>query len=214
MKKVSLSGSRRANVGSKDASELRKNGRIPCVVYGGKEQVHFHAKENDLNKIVWSPEVFEVTIDLEGGGTERAVIQEIQFHPVNNKLVHVDFLHIQDDKAVKVSLPVKVKGAAEGVKKGGKLYQNYRKLAVLGLPKHLPEVIEANIDNLNIGDDIRVKDLNVEGLTFLDTPASVVVAVKTTRNVAEEPAAAAPATAGAAPAAKAAAPAAKAPAKK
>ena len=210
MKKVSLSGSRRANVGSKDASELRKNGRIPCVVYGGKEQVHFHAKENDLKKIVWSPEVFEVNIDLDGG-SERAVIQEIQFHPVTNRLVHIDFLHIADDKPVKVNLPVKMKGAAEGVKKGGKLFQNYRKLTVSGLPKHLPEVIEVNIDNLNIGDDIRVKDLNVEGLTFLDTPASVVVAVKTTRNVAEEPAAAA---AAAAPAKAAAAPAAKAPAKK
>jgi large subunit ribosomal protein L25 len=215
MKSVSLSGSRRANVGKKDAAALRTSGNVPCVIYGGKEQIHFTAKELDLSKVIWSADAFEVKLNLDGK-EYRSIVQDIQFHPVNDKLVHVDFLEISDEKKVKFNIPVKLTGAAEGVKKGGKLMQNFRKLAVSGLPKHLPDAITIPIDDLNIGDGVRVRELKVEGLTFLDNASSFVVSVQVTRNVEETPAAGAtPAAATpAAGATAAAAPAAKAPEKK
>ncbi|HLP12731.1 MAG TPA: 50S ribosomal protein L25/general stress protein Ctc [Flavobacteriales bacterium] len=213
MKSVSLSGSARTNVGKKDAAALRKNGNIPCVIYGGKEQIHFTAKELDLSKVIWSADAYEVKLSVDGKD-HRAIVQDIQFHPVNDRLVHVDFLEISDDKKVKFNIPVKLTGAAEGVKKGGKLIQNFRKLAVSGLPKHLPDTINIAIDDLNIGDGVRVRELKAEGLTFLDNPSSYVVSVQVTRNVEEPAAAAATPAAGATPAAAAAAPAAKAPEKK
>jgi large subunit ribosomal protein L25 len=219
MKSVSLSGSPRAGVGKKDAAALRKSGNVPCVIYGGKEQVHFTAKELDLSKIIWSSDAYEVKLNV-GGKDHRAIVQDIQFHPVNDRLVHVDFLEISDEKKVKFNIPVKLNGAAEGVKKGGRLIQNFRKLAVLGFPKHLPDAIDINIDNLNIGDGVRVRELKAEGLTFLDNASSYVVSVQVTRNVEEPVAGATPAagaTAAATPAAGAATPAtpaAKAPEKK
>lgn len=209
MKTVSLSGSRRANVGKKDASAIRKSGKVPCVIYGGKEQVHFTCSELELGKIVWSPDAHEVKLNIDGK-EHRSFIQDIQFHPVNDRLVHVDFLEIHDDKPVKIKLPVKLSGVSEGVKKGGKLVQNFRKLTVSGLPSKLPDVIDVSISDLNIGDGVRVRELNVDGLKFLDNASSYVVSVQITRNVEETPAAAA---AGAATPA-AAAPAAKAPAAK
>lgn len=204
MKTVSLSGSPRANVGKKGADALRKSGQIPGVIYGGKEQAHIVLNEIDLSKIVWSPNVFEVLINVEGSHY-RTIIQDIQFHPVTDKVVHIDFLELHDNKKIKVKLPIKFTGSPEGVKKGGKLVQNFRKLHVQALPGKLPELIEVNIEHLNIGDGIRVRELNIDGLTFLDNPASYLVAVQVTRNVeAETPAAdAKAATPAAAPAAKA-----------
>ena len=205
MKTVQLSGSRRANVGKKGADAVRKNGQVPGVIYGGKEQVHVTLNEIELSKIVWSPNVYEVKVNVDGS-EHRTIIQDIQFHPVTDKVVHIDFLELNDNKKIKVKLPVKFVGAPEGVKKGGKLVQNFRKLQVSALPGKLPDFIEVNIDHLNIGEGIRVRELNVDGITFLDNPASYLVAVQVTRNVeAETPAADAK---GAAPA-KAAAPAAK-----
>jgi large subunit ribosomal protein L25 len=214
MKSVSLSGSSRTNVGKKDAAAIRNSGNVPCVIYGGKEQVHFTVKELDLSKMIWSSDAYEVKLTVDEKAY-RAIVQDIQFHPVNDRLVHVDFLQIFDDKKVKFPIPVKLTGAAEGVKKGGRLIQNFRKLNVLGFPKHLPDDISIAIDDLNIGDGVRVRELKVEGLTFLDNPSSYVVSVQITRNV-EEPVAAATPAAGATPAAAAtpAAPAAKAPEKK
>ncbi|HYG51203.1 MAG TPA: 50S ribosomal protein L25/general stress protein Ctc [Flavobacteriales bacterium] len=213
MKSVSLSGSLRTNVGKKDAAALRKSGNVPCVIYGGKEQIHFTAKELDLSKMIWSSDAYEVKLTV-GGKDHRAIVQDIQFHPVNDRLVHVDFLEIAEDKKVKFQIPVKLTGAAEGVKKGGRLIQNFRKLTVLGLPKHLPDTIDVAIDHLNIGDGVRVRELKVEGLTFLDNASSYVVSVQVTRNVEEPAAAAATPAASATPAAAPAAPAAKAPEKK
>jgi large subunit ribosomal protein L25 len=217
MKSVTLSGSLRASVGKKDSAALRKSGKIPCVIYGGKEQVHFTCNELELGKIVWSPNAHEVKLTVDGK-QYRSFIQDIQFHPVNDKLVHVDFLEVDANKPVKIQIPVRINGAAEGVKKGGKLMQNFRKLTVQALPDKLPDTIELNVDALNIGDGIRVRELNIEGLKFLDNASSYVVSVQITRNVEEPAAAAAATTAAATPAAgatpAAAAPAAKAPEKK
>lgn len=201
MKKVSLSGSRRANVGKKDASELRNSGRIPCVLYGLGEQIHFSAAEIQLKKIVWSPNVYEVEIDLDGK-KHRSIIQDLQFHPVDDRLLHVDFLAVSD-KPVKVKLPVVVEGTAEGVKKGGRLAQNFRKLQVLGKIEDMPETININVEKFEIGDGVRVSEMNIKGLKFLDTPTAVVVGVQTSRKVAEEEPAKEAATAAATPAADA-----------
>lgn len=209
MKTVSLSGSSRANVGKKDAAAIRESGNIPCVIYGGKEQKHFTVNEIALSKIVWSPSATQVVLNIDGK-EYKSIIQDIQFHPVTDRVNHVDFLELHDDKKVKFKLPVKLVGSPEGVKKGGKLIQNFRKLTVQALPKHLPDNVEVNIEHLNIGDGIRIRELNVDGLKFLDNASSYLVSVQTTRNVAEEPAAAATPAKAAAPAAAAA----KAPAKK
>jgi large subunit ribosomal protein L25 len=205
MKKVSLSGSPRANVGSKDASLLRKAERIPCVVYGTGEQIHFSVKEIDLKKIIWNPEVFNVELNIDGK-TFSTIVKDVQFHPVTDRLVHVDFLSVVPGKPFKVKLPVRITGTAEGVKKGGKLIQNFRKMLVWGTIDKMPDAIEVNVDALEIGSMIRVKDVALEGIKLLEAPEAVIAAVKVTRNVAaeEETKAAAPAT----PAAAAATPAA------
>jgi large subunit ribosomal protein L25 len=182
MKKVSLSGSPRANVGKKDASDLRRENLIPCVLYGGNEQVHFSAVENDLKKIIWSPEVFNVELTI-GGKKTNAIVKDVQFHKVNDRLQHIDFLELVPGKEVKLRLPVRFEGAAEGVKKGGKLMVNYRKMKVLGSPEKLPEAIIVNIDGLDIGDNFRVKEISLDGIKVLEAPESVVVGVATTRNV-------------------------------
>lgn len=204
MKKVSLSGSPRANVGKKDASDLRKKNQIPCVVYGSGEQISFTALENDLKKIVWNPNVYQIELDI-AGKKVNTIMKDIQFHPVNDRVIHVDFLELIPNKAVKVKIPVRLTGTAEGVKKGGKLFQNFRKLSLTATPEKLPDVIEVKVDDLNIGDMIRIKQLKYEGVKFLEAPEAVVAAVKTSRAVAvEDPKAVAPA-AGAAAAAPAAA---------
>jgi len=221
MKKVSLSGSLRANVGKKDASALRKEGRVPCVVYGGKEQTAFHVSEIELKKIVWSPSVYAVELNIDGK-VIPAVIKDIQFHPVTDRTHHIDFLELVAGKDVKVNIPVKLNGIPEGVKKGGKLYQNFRKLAVAGTLETIPETIELNVEGLNIGDNIRVRELALQGIKILELPEAVIASVKVTRNVEEPVAAVAAATPAAGAVAdpkaatdpKAAAPAAKAPEKK
>lgn len=195
MKKVSLSGSTRSNVGKKDASDLRKAGQVPCVVYGGTEQISFSALENDLKKIVWNPNVYNVELTLNGDKKMNTIIKDVQFHPVTDRLVHIDFLELVPNKAVKVKLPVRLIGSAEGVKKGGKLVQNYRKVTVMGVPEKLPDAIEINVEALNIGDMIRVKQVSMEGIRLLEVPESVIAAVQTTRNVAADDKAAAAATA-------------------
>lgn len=193
MKTVTLSGSRRANVGKKDSLAIRKSGKVPCVIYGGKEQVHFTCSELELGKIIWSPNAYEIKLNIDGK-EHRSFIQDIQFHPVNEKLVHVDFLELHESKPAKIKIPVKLNGAAEGVKKGGRLVQAFRKLTVQALPGKFPETIDIKIDDLNIGDGVRVRELNVPGLKFLDNASSYVVSVQVTRNV-EEPVAGAPAAA-------------------
>lgn len=180
MKQVSLSGSLRAGVGRKDAAELRKAKRVPAVIYGNGTQTHFHASYIDMGKIIFTANVFEVIIDIDGKKTP-AIIQEIQLDPVSDKIVHVDFLELVEGKAVKIKLPVSLVGVSKGVRAGGKLSQVFRKLAVVGEKKSLPEAIEISIENLKIGQDVRVRDIKIPGLKFLDPAAAVVVAVKAAR---------------------------------
>jgi len=220
-----LSGSPRANVGKTDAAALRAKGLVPCVIYGSGEQIHFSADTRDFKNIIFTPETNLVEISVDGK-KYKTVLQEAQYHKINDRLIHADFLQVTEDKPVTVQLPVRTVGQAEGVKAGGKLTIKMRKVKVRGLIANLPEAIELNIDHLVIGKSISAGDVNIDGITLLHPKNISIVSVNTTRNVTAEetaaPAAGAATAATPAAAAKGAAPAApakgaapaKAPAKK
>ena len=211
MKSVSISGSPRENVGKKDAKELRRKEQVPCVLYGGKEQIHFSAEEKAFKDLIYTPEVHTVELAI-GGTTYNAILQEIQYHPLRESILHVDFLELSPKKPVKINVPVKLIGVAAGVKEGGRLDKKLRLLKVTALPADLPDTIEVNVEHLNVGDTVKVKEITSKKWTILDAPHAVIATVKGKRVEAVEatPAAGAPAAAPAGAAAKA--PAAAAPA--
>jgi large subunit ribosomal protein L25 len=204
MKSVSISGSPRANVGKRNSKDLRASGQVPCVLYGGKEQIHFSAPILEFKQLVYSPDAYTVNLTIDGK-EYKATMQEIQFDTITDHIMHIDFLQLFEDKPTLMDIPVKFIGTSIGARQGGKLVANVRRLKVRSLPKDLPDTIDINIENLNLGQVIRVKDLSVPGVQFLDTPNMVIVTVRTTRNVvaAEEAPGAKPAAGAAAkPAAK------------
>jgi large subunit ribosomal protein L25 len=206
MKIVTLSGSPRANVGKVDAKAIRAKGHVPCVIYGAGEQIHFSADIRHFKNIIFTPETNLVNVEVDGK-TYKTVLQEAQYHKINDRLIHADFLQVTEDKPVTVQLPVKTIGTSEGVKAGGKLTIKLRKLKVRGLIAKLPEYIELNIEKLAIGKSISAGDIQIDGLTLLHPKNISVVSVDTTRTVAtaeETPAAAAKAAPAPAAAAKAA----------
>lgn len=211
MKQVSLSGSHRENVGRKGAQELRNSGRIPGVIYGGAKQVPFSIKRNDWDKIASKPDTLQINIEV-GGQTYPTIVQESQQHPVTDLITHIDLLELIPGKVVKTTLPVRTIGTSEGVRNGGKLMQNYRKVRISGIPEHIPDDIQLDISGMMIGDMIRIKDIKIEGVTILEAEASAVLAVQVTR--ASQADATAAAAAGATAAAGGAAPAAAAAKKK
>jgi large subunit ribosomal protein L25 len=205
MKSVAISGSIRSNVGKKDAKALRVSGLVPCILYGGTEQVSFAVEERAFKPLVYTPDVHVVELDL-GGKSYKAVMKELQLHPVTDKILHVDFLEVISGKAVTMALPVKFEGTAPGVRAGGKLIRKMRKISVRGPVDQIPEAITVDVSKLEIGAAIRVVDITVPGLALLDKPNNTVVTVRITRNVVDESAAAttaAPAAGAAAPAADA-----------
>ena len=186
MKTVSLSGSLREDVGSKGAKALRKEGQVPGVVYGNGGNIHFHVKETDLNKLVFTPEVHFVSIELDGN-EHKAIFKEIQFHPVTDRITHFDLLAVSEDKIISIALPVKLTGSSPGVLNGGKLSQNYRKIKLKALAKDLPEFLSIDISELKIGMSIRLGEIEVPNVTLLGDMRDVIVSVKTSRNaVADE----------------------------
>ncbi len=209
MKSVSISGSPRVNVGKTDATALRNAKQVPCVLYGGKEQVHFSVLEADFKNLIYTPSVNTVNLDI-AGKKYNAILQEAQFHSVKDNLLHVDFLEIVAGKPVTMNIPVRTTGTSPGVRNGGKLNKKLKTLRVKGLVEKMPDTIDVAIDNLEIGQGVRVSDIKLDGLTFLNAQNITVVSVQITRAVAAEAAAPATAAKAAAPAAaKAAAPAAK-----
>lgn len=180
MKKVQLSGSSRANVGKKGAKATRDAGLVPCVLYGQGEQTHFAVKTIDIEKIVYSPDVYQVELDVDGKKAV-AVIQELQQHPVKDTIQHVDFLELNEKKEVKVGLPVRLTGNSRGVMAGGRLLQVFRRLNVLALPGDLPEAIVVDITKLRIGQAIRIKDVANDKLKILDAANAVIVSVARSR---------------------------------
>lgn len=192
MKTVTLSGSPRANVGKVDAAALRAQGNVPCVIYGGKEQVHFYADIRAFKPIIFTPNAHVVEINLDGK-VYKTVLQEAQYHKINDNLIHADFLELIDGKPVTVEIPVRLNGQSEGVKKGGKLTVKLRKLKARGLANVLPDYIDIDIEKLDIGGSVAVGDINLEGVTLLNAKNVSVVSVQTTRAAAAAEASAAPA---------------------
>ncbi len=177
-----MSGSLRENVGKKDAKAQRLNGMIPCVLYGGKEQKLFVMEESQFRNLLYTPEVKYAEISLDGN-TYRAIVQETQFHPITDKLLHVDFLEVTDNKPITIEIPFKITGTSPGVLKGGFLHKRVRKLKVRGLLEHIPEDITADISKLDIEDMIKIGDIAIDNLTIVDNPNKVIVSVNQTRNV-------------------------------
>ena len=184
MKTVTLSGSPRANVGRTDANALRNAGKVPCVIYGGKEQIHFSAEEKAFKNIIFTPDACQVEVDL-NGKKYRTILQEVQYHRLTDKLIHADFLEIVDGKPITMNIPVKTIGTSEGVRAGGKLTEKLRKLKARGLANKLPDTIDINIEKLTIGKSVIVGEINIDGVELLNAKNVSVVSVNTTRAVAQ-----------------------------
>ena len=184
MKSVSISGSLRENVGKKDAKSQRAKGLIPAVLYGNKQQKHLLIDEKAINPLIYTPEVKYVELTV-GEETHKVIIQELQFHPVNGKLLHVDFLEITDNKPFTIEIPILTEGSSPGVLQGGKLSKKVRKIKVKGLLQHIPENIKLNISGLNILDNIKVEDVKIGNIEIVENPAKVLVSVLSSRNVEE-----------------------------
>ncbi len=187
MKEISVSGQKRATTGKKAAKELRKEGLVPCNLYGEKrgenglpEALSFAITASQLRKVVYTPHVYIVNMTIDGE-PHKAVIKELQFHPTTEALLHVDFLEVNEAKPITIGIPVKLNGLAQGVRDGGKLSQAVRQLNVTAPYTQIPEVLDIDVTNLNLGKAIKVADLNFQGLEIA-TPAQVVVcSVKATR---------------------------------
>lgn len=180
MKTAQLSGSLRANVGKKDAKALRNEGMVPCVLYGQGEQTHFAVKRVPLEKLVFSPDVYQIELDIDGKKA-KAIIRELQQHPTKDTVQHIDFLELNDAKEVRVKLPVRLSGSSRGVRAGGKLMQVFRHMQCQGLPSALPEEINIDISPMRIGQSFRVSNIEIPGVKILDPANAVVVAVKMAR---------------------------------
>lgn len=185
MKKVSLSGSVRKNVGKKDAKLMRREGFVPSVLYGNKEQVHFSIKENDLNKIVFTPNVYLIDVDVDGKKVQ-AILKDVQIHPVTERVLHADFQEVIEGKKVKINIPIAISGLSMGVKNGGKLVQNFRTLTAEALAENLPDTVNIDVTDLKIGGKTRVGELGIEGVSFLNPESAVVVAVQMARGATVE----------------------------
>jgi large subunit ribosomal protein L25 len=184
MKIVSLSGSLRASVGSVNATALRNEGKVPCVIYGGKEQIHFSALEKDFKTIIFTPDACQVEVNIDGK-KYLTILQETQFHRLTDRLIHADFLEIVEGKPLTMQIPVKTVGTSEGVRAGGKLTIKLRKLKVRGLANKLPDTIDINIEKLVIGKSVTVGEINIDGVELLNAKNVSVVSVNTTRAVAQ-----------------------------
>jgi large subunit ribosomal protein L25 len=185
MKSVEIQGNVRTEVGSKFAKAERKAGNVPCVVYGGEAPIHFSAPTLAFRGLVYTAEAKTAKITV-GDTTVEAVIQDIQFHPVTDQLMHIDFIQLVDGKAVTMNIPVVLHGQARGVLNGGKLKTILRQLTVRAVPGQFPESIELNIAELRIGKSIRVSDVPAEGFEILNADTAVIVTVKKARGAMDE----------------------------
>ncbi len=180
MKVFELKGTLRTDLGKKATKADRAGENVPCVLYGGAENVHFNATVSDLRKLIYSPDVYIVNLTVEGK-TCKAIMKALQFHPVSDKVLHIDFLEVTDSKPVVVEIPVQLNGLAEGVKAGGKLALEMRKLRVKGIYTNLPEKINLDVTNLGLGKTIQVGALKFDNFDILNAKNAVVAQVKLTR---------------------------------
>jgi large subunit ribosomal protein L25 len=180
MKTIAISGSPRENVGKRDAKELRYEGKVPAVLYGGKEQQHFAVVIADLRDVIYTPDVNFVEIDVNGVKT-KAIVKDTQYHPLTDVLLHIDFLQLFDDKEIVMEIPVKLTGTSPGVKMGGKLIQKLRKLRVKALPANMPQNVEVSLEKLEVGSLFRVRDLKGDKYVITNTPEDTIVSVAMSR---------------------------------
>ena len=182
MKSITIKGSKRESVGKVATKALRNADKVPCVLYGGENPLHFSANELDFSKLVYTPNAHTVVLDINGDQKINAILQDIQFHPVSDKILHVDFYQLLDDKEVNMEIPVVIEGSAPGVMlEGGALVISKRKLKVRALPKNLPDVITVDISSLKLGNKISTADLDSEDFTILHPDNTVVCKVRTSR---------------------------------
>lgn len=189
MKSITINGSKRESVGKKATQALRNAGQVPCVLYGGDKPVHFAAPELAFSKLVYTPDAHTVVIALESGETFNAVMQDIQFHPVTDRILHIDFYQLFEDKEITMDIPVHIIGTSRGVLNGGVLRKNKRTLRVKALPANLPDFVEADITPLKIGSKLYITELKNEAYKFLHPDNTVVCQVRRSRasmNVADE----------------------------
>ncbi|MDX9881064.1 MAG: 50S ribosomal protein L25/general stress protein Ctc [Prolixibacteraceae bacterium] len=180
MKTIEIKGFKREATGKKDSKKLRVEGKIPCVLYGREETVHFYADSKELKKLLYTPNVYLVDVDVEGT-VHRSIVQDAQFHAVEDEILHVDFLQVSDQKSIKIEIPVKVEGYAEGMRKGGKMKLNLRRLKIKALPQYLPDTIPVHIDALDLGQSVKVGELKMENIEFLNAKSVPVVTIMITR---------------------------------
>lgn len=180
MKSIQIKGEARTSLGKKATKELRKQGKVPCVIYGGNEIIHFATEEKSFIPIIYTPDVFIVEVDLNGKKV-NTVIKDVQYHPVMDNILHVDFTEVIEGKPVTVELPVKTIGNSVGVINGGKLRIRKRYLKVKGLSEHLPEVLNVDISKVDIGHVIKVENVSYENIELLDTPKALILGVSSSR---------------------------------
>jgi large subunit ribosomal protein L25 len=181
MKSITIKGSQRESVGKVATKALRNAGMVPCVIYGGENPVHFSAEERAFKGLVYTPEAHTVVIELEGGKKFDGILQDIQFHPVSDKILHVDFYNLDAAKEITMEVPVKVTGTSPGVLLGGVLRLNQRKLKVRALPANLPDFVEANISELEMGNKLYVTKLGTPNYKILHPDNTVVCQVRISR---------------------------------
>ena len=181
MKSITITGSQRESVGKVSTKALRNAGKVPCVLYGGDKPLHFSADEVSFKNLVYTANVYTAMIELDGT-SYHAILQDIQFHPVTDKILHVDFYQLFDDKMVAMNIPVRLVGTSPGVINGGSLSFAKRKLSVRALPADLPDFINADISKLKIGMKLVVSDLADDKFTILHPETTVVVQVRTARS--------------------------------
>ncbi|MCQ6960986.1 50S ribosomal protein L25/general stress protein Ctc [Mucilaginibacter aquariorum] len=180
MKSIAISGSPRENVGKRDAKELRYQGLVPAVLYGGATQTHFAVSAADLRAVVYTPVVHFIELEV-AGVKSQAIIKDMQFHPLTEQLIHIDFLLLDEKKPVTIEIPVKLTGTSPGVKVGGKLVQKLRKLRVKALPKDHLDNIEVSIEALEVGKSVKVNEIKLPNLTITNAQEDTIVSVTTSR---------------------------------
>jgi large subunit ribosomal protein L25 len=185
MKTVALTGELRSDLGSKYSRAMRNEGKVPCVLYGGGEHIHFFVYAPDFKALVYTPNTYKVQLTIEGK-KYMAILHDMQFHPVNEAILHADFLAVDEKNPITVSIPVTVDGNSPGVRAGGKLIQKIQRLKIKGLIKDIPDSIVINIDGLDLGQSTKVKNVEVPNIQILDNKDNAIVSIKMTRNVVKE----------------------------
>ncbi|MFR9606847.1 MAG: 50S ribosomal protein L25/general stress protein Ctc [Rikenellaceae bacterium] len=180
MKSIQLSAVARADFGKKATKAVRREGQVPCVLYGGGDVVTFAVEAKDLKNLIYTPNSYIVELDI-NGKKEKAVLRDVQFHPVREQILHIDFFRVVDNKPVSIAIPVRLDGTAAGVKVGGKMALSARKLVVSAMEANLPDEIVVDVTNLELGKTIFVGDLDVADVKFVTQATTAVCAVRVTR---------------------------------